>query len=299
MAGMAGTSEGIRADDDELKSLVEQLMVGEPPREEVIDRVAVQRHGGVAVVTLSHPPALNALNLASWHRLRAVFADFAAEPDLRAVVLRGAGDKAFAAGADIKEFPRERMTVADATRYNEAVAACLRTLTAVPVPVVAAVHGLAVGGGCELSAACDVRIASSEARFGLPMGKLGNTLGFTEANAVARLVGPAVLKYMLFSGELIGIEDAVRWGLVQRGVETDALAETVAGFVVQICSHSTVTMRAAKAVADMHGRALTATDTDALIRFNVEAYGGADLHEGVAAFCEGRSPKFDDGDEAT
>jgi enoyl-CoA hydratase len=272
---------------------IRQLMQSDPPVDAVIDRVALQRYRGVAVVTLSHPQAQNALNLASWRRLKLLFDDLANETELRAVVVRGAGGKAFAAGADIKEFPDTRMTVVDATDYNEAVAACLRALSAVPVPVIAAVRGLAVGGGCELTTACDVRIATEDARFGIPLGKLGVILGFTEAEAVARLIGPAALKYLLFSGELIDVNDAARWGLVQKVVASDDLADVTARLVGQICRQSAVTMRSTKVVANMYGRALTGADTDALIRFSVEAYGGADVREGVAAFNQRRPPRFD------
>lgn len=272
---------------------IRQLMQSDPPVDGVIDRVALQRYRGVAVVTLSHPQAQNALNLASWRRLKLLFDDLANETELRAVVVRGAGGKAFAAGADIKEFPDTRMTVVDATDYNEAVAPCLRALSAVPVPVIAAVRGLAVGGGCELTTACDVRIATEDARFGIPLGKLGVILGFTEAEAVARLIGPAALKYLLFSGELIDVNDAARWGLVEKVVAPDDLAEVTARLVGQICRQSAVTMRSTKVVANMYGRALTGADTDALIRFSVEAYGGADVREGVAAFNQRRPPRFD------
>ncbi|COX27533.1 enoyl-CoA hydratase [Mycobacterium tuberculosis] len=103
------------------------------------------------------------------------------------------------------------MSAADAAEYNESLAVCLRALTTMPIPVIAAVRGLAVGGGCELATACDVCIATDDARFGIPLGKLGVTTGFTEADTVARLIGPAALKYLLFSGELIGIEEAARW----------------------------------------------------------------------------------------
>jgi enoyl-CoA hydratase len=266
------------------------LLKNEPPADAVRDRVALQHHGNVAVVTLSHPQAHNALALASWQRLKAIFEDLATSSALRAVVIRGAGPKAFAAGADIKEFPHTRMTAAQATHYNEFIAQTLRAVAAIPVPVVAAIRGLAVGGGCELTTACDVRIATEDARFGIPIGKLGVILGYTEADAAARLIGPAGLKYLLFSGELIYAEDAQRLGLVQKIVPTPDLANATAKFIAQICRQSAVTMRASKVVADMHGRALTAADTEQLSRLSIEAYEGEDLQEGVAAFSEGRQP---------
>lgn len=292
---MTITQEPTKATDPELA--LRQLLENDPPADVVSDRVALQQKGSVAVVTLSHPQAHNALSLASWQRLRSVFDALAHDPILRAVVIRGAGSKAFAAGADIKEFPGTRMTAADATRYNEVIGQTLRAVAAVPVPVIAAIRGLAVGGGCELSTACDVRIATADARFGIPIGKLGVILGYTEADAAARLIGPAGLKYLLFSGELINAEDAQRLGLVQTIVAPNELASATAKLVAQICSQSAVTMRASKLVADMHGRALTAADTDLLSRLSVEAYEGEDLKEGVAAFGEGRRPVFNQQEE--
>ncbi len=289
--------EAASSGDSDLEGGVRRLMLGQPPAETVIDRVALQRYRSVAVVTLSHPEALNALNLSSWRRLNLLLDELSGESELRVIVLRGAGERAFAAGADITEFPDTRMTTADAATYNESLARCLRALTAVPVPVIAAVRGLAVGGGCELSAACDVRIATDDARFGIPLGKLGVILGLTEADTVARLIGPAGLKYLMFSAELIDVDTAVRWGLVQKVVAANDLADAVARLVGQICRQSAVTMRTSKMVANMHGRALTAADTDALIRFSVDAYEGDDLREGVAAFSQGRPPNFGDDTE--
>ncbi|VBA43700.1 Short-chain-enoyl-CoA hydratase [Mycobacterium innocens] len=288
----SGTTSG-----GDLEGVISRIIRSEPPATEVIDRVAAQIHRNVVVTTLCNPLAHNALNLAAWRRLKLLFDDLARESDLRAVVVRGAGDAAFAAGADISEFSRTRMTAVDAANYNESVAACLRAVTALPVPVIAAVRGLAVGGGCELIAACDVRIAADDARFGIPIGKLGVTLGLTESDTVAGLIGPAALKYLLFSGELVDVEQAARWGLVQKVVAADELPDATAKLVGQICRQSAVTMRATKVVANMHGRALTAADTDALIRFGVEAYEGADVREGVAAFSQRRPPRFGDSQE--
>jgi enoyl-CoA hydratase len=227
--------------------------------------------------------------------LAAIFDELACDSALRAVVLRGAGDKAFAAGADVKEFPNTRMTAARAAYYNECIASALRALVAIPVPVVAAVHGMAVGGGCELSAACDVRIATDDARFGIPIGRLGVILGYTEAQMAARVLGPAGLKYLLFSGEFIAADEALRLGLVQKVVAARDLAAETARLVTQICRHSQTTMRASKSVADMVGRELTAADTDLLTRLSIQAYEGDDLKEGVSAFIEGREPTFGTG----
>jgi enoyl-CoA hydratase len=258
----------------------------------VVDHITVGHAGPVGVVSLCRPEQHNALSLASWVRLRSVFHALAVEKGLRAVVVRGAGDRAFAAGADIGEFPDVRLTPEDAVGYNEAIAAALESVTALRVPVVAMIGGLAVGGGCELAAACDVRIASSDARFGIPIGRLGVTLGYTEANALVRLIGAAALKYLLFSGRLIPADEALRLGLVQRVVDRQELISETISLIEAIVSGSEVTMRAAKVVSDMCGRPLSARDTEDLTRMTIEAYGGADLREGVAAFQERRAPRF-------
>lgn len=274
-----------------------ELLRADPPAESIVDGVATQRCGAVAVVTLARPEVHNALSLAAWRRLRAVFGELAADPDLRAVVVRGAGGKAFGAGADIAEFPAVRTGAAVALAYNETLAEALRAVAAVPVPVIAMVRGLAVGGGCELAAACDVRVAATDARFGIPIGRLGVTLGLTEASALVRLIGPAALKELLFSGRLVDADEAGRMGLVQRLVAPAELVDTTVALVDAILAASATTIRAAKAVADMCGRPLTATDTERLTRLAVEAYDGVDLKEGVAAFLARRPPVFDGGSD--
>jgi enoyl-CoA hydratase len=258
----------------------------------VVDHIAVGRAGPVAVVSLCRPEHHNALSLASWVRLRSVFVAFAAERDLRTVVVRGVGGRAFAAGADISEFPDVRLTSKDAIGYNEAIAAALESVIALRVPVIAMIGGLAVGGGCELAAACDVRIACSDARFGIPIGRLGVTLGYTEANALVRLIGAAALKHLLFSGRLIPADEALRLGLVQQVVDRQELVSETTSLVETIVSSSEVTIRAAKLVADMCGRPLSARDTEELTRITIEAYDGPDLKEGVAAFEARRRPDF-------
>ncbi len=269
-----------------------QALAAGPSAGTIEDYVGVERVGSVGVLTLARPEQHNVINLAGWRRIEAAARQWAADPSLRVVVLRGAGEKAFGTGADIKEFPQTRMSATLAVDYNESVAHALTAVAAIPVPVIAMIGGLAVGGGLELSAAADIRIASDRARFGLPIGRLGVTLGYAEAAALTRLIGPAALKYLLFSGEIVDAAQAERWGLVQKVVPHDELHESVLSVVRAVTIASIPTTLAGKAVADMTVRELTAADTEALARITVEVYAGPDLAEGVAAFLERRSPEF-------
>lgn len=256
-----------------------------------VQTVAVGR-GKAAVVTLSRPAQHNALTYTGWTRIATVFHDLCDDLEIRVVIVRGAGDRAFSSGADISEFPSRRLSTDDAHGYNSAIATALRAVQAIPMPVIAMIRGLAVGGGCELAAACDVRIASSDARFGIPIGKLGVTLGLTETRAVAGLIGAANLKYLIYSGALIPAGQASGWGLVQEVVEPAQLIASTVELASKIVSGSEVTFRAAKLVGTLAADPSIADDDERIQRLDTETYSGADLREGVDAFLNRRSATF-------
>jgi enoyl-CoA hydratase len=269
-----------------------ELLSQDPPSICIEDFVGVQLLGPVGIITLARPEQLNVINLAGWRRILRTAKEFTANNELRVVLLRGSGDKAFGTGADIKEFDSVRMTPHDAVEYNETLGLALRAVAEIPIPVVAVIGGLAVGGGLELSGTADIRIASSDSRFGLPIGKLGVTLGYSEAVGITRLIGPANQKYLLFSSRLVGANDALRMGLIQAVYEHETLNDEAASLVQAIVSTSLGTLRAGKLVIDMTQRDITAADTEELARITVEAYSGDDLREGVSAFRERRLPRF-------
>lgn len=254
--------------------------------------IGVERVGRIGILTLARPDQHNVINLAGWHRIAETATTWAADDEVRLVLIRGAGQRAFGTGADIKEFRDVRMTAPHAVEYNEAVAHALSAVAALTIPVVALIDGLAVGGGLELSAAADIRIATARSRFGLPIGRLGVTLGYTEAAALTRLIGPAALKYLLITGEFLDASTAFSIGLVQRVVEPEELVEVALKVAGNVLQSSLPTLLAGKAVADMTMRPLTAADTELLARITVEVYAGPDLAEGVSAFLDGRPPVF-------
>ncbi|MEU5279848.1 enoyl-CoA hydratase/isomerase family protein [Streptomyces asoensis] len=231
----------------------------------------------VATVVLHHPAKRNAMTAAMWAGLPPLLDALAADPAVRALVLTGAGGT-FCAGADISTLqgsPEEAQTLA--VRAEEAVAAF-------PKPTLAAVRGHCVGGGAQLAAACDLRFAEEGALFGVTPARLGIVYPSAATRRLVSLVGPATAKYLLFSGELIDTERALRTGLVDEVLPADGLDERVAEFTRVLVSRSRLTQAAAKEFAN--GR----MDRDA--HWSAQARGSGDTAEGVAAFLERREPRF-------
>jgi enoyl-CoA hydratase len=256
-----------------------------------MDTITLEHAGPIATVTLNRPSVLNALNVRMLDELTETFAQLDADASLRAVILTGAGAKAFAAGADIGELnalPDARAGEAQA-RKGQALTAALERMR---VPVIAAVNGFALGGGCELAMACDVRIASENAKFGQPEVNLGILPGYGGTQRMARLIGEGMAMYLCLSGEMIDAAEALRVGLVQRVVPVDGLlaeAQRVAGL---IAAKAPIAIAATKrAIVD--GGSLSLRDGLALeaLLFG-QAVTTADFREGSSAFLGKRKPEF-------
>jgi enoyl-CoA hydratase len=253
--------------------------------------ILVERAGAIATVTLNRPNVLNALNLRMLDELAEAFAAVDADDALRAVILTGSGPKAFAAGADIGELnalPGAHAGEAQARKGQ----ALTRAIERLRVPVIAAVNGFALGGGCELAMACDMRIASENAKFGQPEVNLGILPGYGGTQRLTRLAGEGMAMYLCLTGEMIDAAEALRIGLVQRVVPADGLlaeAQRIAGL---IAAKAPLAIAATKrAVVD--GAALGLDDALALeaLLFG-QAITTADFREGSRAFLDKRKPEF-------
>ncbi|MBX9392613.1 enoyl-CoA hydratase/isomerase family protein [Streptomyces sp. TRM72054] len=231
----------------------------------------------VATVVIAHPAKRNAMTAAMWRALPELLDALAGDPGVRALVLTGEGGT-FCAGADISTLrasPAEAQGLA--VRAEEALAAF-------PKPTLAAIRGHCVGGGAQLAAACDLRFAEEGALFGVTPAKLGIVYPASATRRLVSLVGPATSKYLLFSGELIGADRALRTGLVDEVLPEGELDKRIAEFTRILVSRSQLTQAAAKEFAD--GR----TDRDAY--WAEQMRDGGDTAEGVAAFLERRQPHF-------
>ena len=185
------------------------------------DIILVDREADIATVTLNRPEKLNALTKPMWKRLGEVLRELSADDGLRCLVLRGAGEKSFAPGNDISEFANTRSNSAQAREYGKVHHEALAALYECRHPMVALIHGICVGGGFEIAALCDLRICGMSSRFGVPINRLGLSLGLREMRALLTLAGKAVTLEILLEGRVFGAEEALQKGLVTRVVPDD------------------------------------------------------------------------------
>lgn len=244
--------------------------------------------GGIAEVVLDRPEAMNALNTATLRQLAALLPVIAADEEIRVVVLSSAGDKAFCVGADLKE--RAAMSDAEIMAQRPVFRAAFGALLALPQPAIAAVHGYALGGGCELALSCDVIVADATAQLGLPEASVGLVPGCGGTQLLARRVGPGRAADLIFTGRRVGAEEARAIGLADRTVPAGQARSAALEMAEQIAGNSPVAVRAAKrALRNGAGLSMAAAldVEDAAWR---TAAGSADRREGIAAFAEKRNP---------
>jgi enoyl-CoA hydratase len=255
------------------------------------ETIVVETEGAVAVVTLNRPKALNALNTLMLEELRTAFQALDEDRTIRAIILTGAGDKAFAAGADITEFTQLH-GAAQGTAVARFGQDLTRQMERMRLPLIAAVNGFALGGGCELALACDIRIASSSARFGQPEVNLGLMPGFGGSQRTARLLGRGMALYLCLSGEMLNAADALRAGLCERVVAPEELLSESKRLAAVIAAKAPLAVAATKRAIDL-GVGVPLTEG---LEIEALAFGAlidtADFAEGTRAFLEKRTPVF-------
>jgi enoyl-CoA hydratase/carnithine racemase len=255
-----------------------------------VDAVTLSRDGPVATVTLNNPERLNALTKTMWTSLRDTMREVGADRDLRCIVLRGAGGKAFAAGADISEFAAERANRVQARAYGELIHESMQAVGLCTHPTVALIEGACIGGGLEIAAMCDMRICGSSSRFGVPIGRLGLTMGYGELQGLLALAGRAVTLEILLEGRLLAADEAYSKGLVNRVVADDDVEREAYATAQRIAAGAPLVARWHKQYVErLTPRAdLTAAEWDE----GYACFDTADYREGVEAFLAKRKPHF-------
>jgi enoyl-CoA hydratase len=247
--------------------------------------------GPVAFLTFNRPDARNAMTWSMYEALIRACDDVEANHDVRVLVLRGAGGKAFVAGTDISQFTQFR-TRSDALEYEARLDSVFDRLEQVRKPTIAQVEGVAAGGGCVIALSCDLRLCTPEARFGVPIARtLGNCLSAANYQRLIDLVGPARTKDLLFTGRLVDASEALALGLATRVVEPAAIDAEVRTLARKLSDHAPLTLHATKTMVRqiLAARRVAVPEADDLI---AQCYGSDDFKEGVAAFLARRSPKF-------
>jgi enoyl-CoA hydratase/carnithine racemase len=252
--------------------------------------VLYEKKGAVAYVTLNRPRVLNALNRETWEDLREAFEDARDDDTVRGVILTGAGDKAFIAGADVGELAEVMAVEAEASsRFGQDVLDLIETLGK---PVVAAVNGFALGGGCETAMACTIRVASENAKFGQPEVKLGTIPGGGGTQRLPRLVGKGRALQLILTGGMIGAEEAYRIGLVNEVVPAADLIARAEAILGEILSNAPIAVRYALEAVNEGLETSQAEGLSLEASLFGLAAGTEDKREGTQAFLEKRPPQF-------
>ncbi|MEA2737485.1 MAG: enoyl-CoA hydratase [Acetobacteraceae bacterium] len=256
----------------------------------MLANVLYEKKGSIAYVTVNRPKVLNALNTPTWSDLRKAFEDARDDAAIRGVILTGAGDKAFIAGADISELAQ--VTASEAERSSRFGQGVLDLIENLGKPVIAAVNGFALGGGCETTMACTIRIAVESAKFGQPEVFLGLVPGGGGTQRLPRLVGKGRALQLILSGEMITAQEAYRIGLVNEIVPAANLIQRAEAIMTKIASNAPIAIKFALEAAN---KGMETSQSEGLLL--EAAYFGLcaateDKKEGTTAFLEKRAPKF-------
>jgi enoyl-CoA hydratase len=253
------------------------------------ENVLLEKEDRVAILSINRPKALNALNNDTLLEIRSAVAEVNEDSGIDVMIVTGAG-KAFVAGADISFM--QNLTAMEGRAFGALGQAVFRMIEAMEKPVIAAVNGFALGGGCELAMCCDFRVASTAAKFGQPEVGLGITPGFGGTQRLPRLVGPGMAKQLLYTADIIDANEALRVGLVNAVVEPEELMDNVKKIAKRIVSKGQVAVRLCKAAANEGMQ----TDIDRSMTIEADAFGlcfaTLDQKEGMTAFVEKRKAQF-------
>jgi enoyl-CoA hydratase len=255
-----------------------------------VDPLLLTRDGAIATIWLNNPDRLNALTKAMWQALRDTMCELGRDGTLRCIVLRGAGDKAFAAGADISEFATERADRAQARGYGDLIHEAMQSVARCTHPTVALIRGACIGGGLEIAAMCDMRICGTSSRFGVPINRLGLTMGYGELQGLLALAGRAVALEILLEGRVFDAQEAYRKGLVNRVVADEDVEREAYDAAKRIAAGAPLVARWHKQFVErLTPRVEIAPDEwdEGYACFDTDDY-----RAGVQAFLEKRAPEF-------
>jgi enoyl-CoA hydratase/carnithine racemase len=261
--------------------------MGETPK------LLLEKDGPIGWIVFNQPEKRNAVSQEMWQLMPDYVRDLAADDVIRVVVLRGAGDRAFVAGADISQFKDRRRNMADEAEYRRISGLGGDALATLSKPLLAMIHGSCVGGGVGIAIGCDLRIAADDARFGIPAARLGLGYHYGGMEKLLKLIGPAYTKEIFFTARTdFSAQDALRMGLVNQVVPKAELEAFTRDYALTIARNAPLTLRSAKATVGELVRPPAERDLAMLDKLLADCFNSQDYQEGVRAFSEKRRPQF-------
>ena len=253
----------------------------------------MEKDGPIGWLIFNRPDKRNAVGIETWQLMPEYAKDLAADDAIRVVILRGAGDRAFVAGADISQFKDRRRNMDDEAEYRRIGARGREALASLSKPLLAMIHGYCVGGGVSIAIGCDIRIASDDARFGIPAARLGLGYHYSGMEQLMALIGPSYTKEIFFTARTDwSAQDALRMGLVNQVVPKAELETFTREYALTIARNAPLTLRSAKASVNELLRPSEKRDLAMLERLIADCFNSQDYQEGVRAFSEKRRPQF-------
>jgi len=256
------------------------------------EKMLARRDGAIGHMIFNQPEKQNAVSLAMWEAAEKILADFEADPEIRVLVLSGAGGKSFVSGADISEFEKSRSTADAQAHYNAKTRAVYRRVENFPKPTIAMIHGYCIGGGLNLACACDLRICSDRGSFGMPAARLALGYPFEAIQRLVNIVGIANARQLMFTAQRIGAEHALRIGLAQEVVPYDELEAAVTNFANTIAANAPLTVKAMKFISNQVLADPAERDLAKCDEMVATCFASEDFKEGRRAFMEKRKPEF-------
>ncbi len=255
-------------------------------------KMTCETNAGVGWMIFNNPERRNALSLEMWGGMAEILRGFEEDDAVRVVVMRGAGEKAFVSGADISQFAKNRSNAAQAAEYTRISEEAKRVMAGMKKPLIAMIRGYCLGGGLGVALQADIRLASDDAQFGIPAGRLGIAYGFDSLKQLVDLVGPAKAKEILFTARRIPAADALEIGLVNGVWPADALEDAAVEMAAAIANNAPLSVKASKLTIGEVVKDGADRDFGMIARLSQECFDSADYREGRTAFMEKRKPVF-------
>jgi enoyl-CoA hydratase/carnithine racemase len=256
------------------------------------EKMLSERQGRVGIMTFNNPEKHNAVSFEMWEAAERILDSFESDPDVRVVVLTGAGGKAFVSGADISKFESERASEEAVQRYNAMVEKVYGRIYRFPKPTIAMIRGYCIGGGLNLAICCDMRYATEGSRFALPAAKLGLGYGYKGLRRYIETIGPVATKEIFFTARQVNAAEALRWNMVNAVIADDALEATVMGVANTIADNAPLTVATIKRSTVEILKDQAEHDVAACDAMVAACFASNDYREGRKAFMEKRKPHF-------